>query len=218
MSRVFVFADEAGNFDFSRRAGASRYFILVTLTLPDCSAGLALLELRRELAWEGMGLDCEFHATEDKQAVRDRVFAVIKRLALRIDATILEKCKAQPQIRTSDDEFYKFAWFYHMKHLAPRIVNQRDELLVIGASLGIRKKRGVFHAAVRDVIARVSPTIRYEVASWNAASDPCLQIADYCAWAIQRRWELNDDRSYSLIASQIRSEYALFASGTVDYY
>jgi hypothetical protein len=58
MSRVFVFADEAGNFDFSRRAGASKYFILVTITLPDCSAGLALLELRRELAWEGMGLDC----------------------------------------------------------------------------------------------------------------------------------------------------------------
>jgi hypothetical protein len=218
MSRVFVFADEAGNFDFSRNTGASKYFILTTVTLPDCSVGVSLLELRRELAWEGIGLNCEFHATEDKQAVRDRVFAVIEKLSMRIDATILEKCKAQPRIRTSEEEFYKFAWFYHMRHLAPRIVTARDELLVIGASLGIKKKRSVSHAAVKNVIGRVSPTIRYQVASWDAASDPCLQIADYCAWAIQRRWERGDNRSYALIASQIQSEYELFSAGTVDYY
>jgi hypothetical protein len=56
MGRVYVFADEAGNFDFPRASGATRYFILGTITTSDASAGEALLDLRRELAWEGVGL------------------------------------------------------------------------------------------------------------------------------------------------------------------
>jgi hypothetical protein len=27
-------------------------------------------------------------------------------------------------------------------------------------------------------------------------SDPCLQVADYCTWAIQRKWERGDERSH----------------------
>ena len=53
MARIHVFADEAGNFDFSSRSGASRYFILTTVTIGDFGAGDALLALRRQLAWEG---------------------------------------------------------------------------------------------------------------------------------------------------------------------
>jgi|GEM_PF-5849601 hypothetical protein len=51
MGRVYVFADEAGNFDFRRADGATRYFILGTITTRDAAAGEALLGLRRELAW-----------------------------------------------------------------------------------------------------------------------------------------------------------------------
>jgi len=49
--RRHVFADEAGNFDFSRRPGATAYFILCTVTLDDPSTvGAGLLDLRRDLA------------------------------------------------------------------------------------------------------------------------------------------------------------------------
>jgi hypothetical protein len=37
-------------------------------------------------------------------------------------------------------------------------------------------------------------------------SEPCLVVADYCTWAIQRRWEWGDDRSYRLIADNVASE------------
>ena len=51
-----------------------------------------------------------------------------------------------------------------------------------------------------------------------AATDPCIQVADYCAWAIQRKWELDDDRSYVLIADHITAEYDLFKGGNEHYY
>ena len=184
MPRKYVFADESGNFDFTRKSGASRYFILTTVTASDCAMGERLQALRRELAWEGLGLDSEFHATTDSQAVRDRVFAAIAPLEVRVDTTILGKAKAYPTIRMSDERFYQYAWFFHLKHIAPRIVTERDELLVVGASLGTRKRRQLFRAAVEDVVRQVSPTVDSRVASWEAASDPCLQIADYCCAAM----------------------------------
>lgn len=90
---VYVFADEAGNFDFSSHRSASKYFTIASITLADCSVGDALLELRRDLAWRGEHLTKEFHATDDPQAVRDEVFAVIAAADFRIDATLLEKSK-----------------------------------------------------------------------------------------------------------------------------
>ena len=218
MPRISVFADESGNFDFARKKGASRYFILTTNACPSCAVGDALLRLRREIAWEGHGTDSEFHATTDSQAVRDRVFAVLQDHAFRVDATILEKAKANPHTRSTEERFYKLAWWLHMKHVAPRVVCAHDELFVVGASLGVKKKRAVMHEAVRDVIQRVSPTSTFRTASWNAHSEPCLQVADYCCWALARKWEQGDDRSYALIQDKIGSEFDVFRSGRTLYY
>lgn len=91
-----IYADEAGNFDFSTKRGATRFFILTTVTIDDHRIELDLLDLRRDLAWSGIDLAREFHATEDKQLVRDRVFEVLSRHDFRVDATVLEKAKAQP--------------------------------------------------------------------------------------------------------------------------
>ncbi len=68
MSRKYIFADEAGNLDFRPSChGATRYFILTTVTLEDCTLGDRLLALRRELLWQGFSLGEYFHATEETQ-------------------------------------------------------------------------------------------------------------------------------------------------------
>jgi hypothetical protein len=218
MSRKYVFADECGNFDFSAKAGATRFFVLVTVTVDSCGVGEQLLDLRRELAFQGFGLDREFHAAHDPKPMRDKVFAAIATSQLRVDAVILEKSKAHPSIRTTDERFYKTAWYQHMKYVAPQIVSSTDDLLVVSASIGSNAKKSAFHAAVTDVIAQVSPTASARVASWSAASDPCLQVADYCAWAIQRKWESGDRQGYDRIKSFIKTEFDLFASGITKYY
>ena len=213
-----IYADEAGNFDFSTKQGATRFFILTTVTVDDHRIESDLLDLRRELAWSGIALAREFHATQDQQLVRDQVFALLSRHHFRIDATILEKAKAHPQIRETDELFYKYAWFYHMKYVAPKVASQSDDLLVIAASIGTQRKRKDFQYAVKDVMEQTARASVIRVNMWPAAIDPCLQVADYCCWAIQRKWEGDDRRSYELIRSKIRSEFDLFARETTRYY
>lgn len=185
-----------------------------------CDVGLELLKLRRELVWEGLTLGDYFHASHDKQAVRDRVFALLSQHDFRIYAQVLEKSKAQPQIRETEQRFYQHAWFYLFRHAMPKIVRPLDELLVTTAAIGTNKGKKIFAGCVEDVLAQ---TVKLDKDDWRASfcsagSDPCLQVADYCTWAIQRKWEKGDDRSYKIIESRIAYEFDLWGHGSKHYY
>ena len=75
---LFVFIDESGNFDFTLRG--TRHFVMagVMATSPIDSAS-QLNALKYKLMAEGVDIS-DFHASEDRQAVRDRVFPIIDSL------------------------------------------------------------------------------------------------------------------------------------------
>lgn len=221
MPNKFVFTDEAGCFTFKREPNVSRYFILCTVITDDCSVGAALLDLRRRLAWGGAELGEYFHATTDKQAVRDEVFKTISEFEFSVQATIMEKSKAQPQVRESKPRFYQYGYFYHFKYGAVSQLDDKSETLVTTASLGTRKERRAFEDAVADVMNQTKRVKEWKPDFMPCHSDPCLQVADYCAWAIQRKWESKDQkdvRSYDLIKNRITYEYDLWSRGNDHYY
>jgi hypothetical protein len=53
----------------------------------------------------------------------------------------------------------------------------------------------------------------WNVAFWPSESDPCLQAADYCTWAVWRKWEGNDPRSYQYLTGKVMTEFSVFAGG-----
>jgi hypothetical protein len=110
------------------------------------------------------------------------------------------------------------AWYLHFKHVAPDVATRADRMFVVASSLGTKKKRGTFHGAVDEVVSQVSPCASHRVAFWPAASDPCLQVVDYCVWAVQRKWELDDRRSYDLFKDKIASEFGVWSIGREHYY
>ncbi len=131
----------------------------------------------------------------------------------------MEKSKTEPDLTASDVRFYQNAWHHHLEYLVPRVANLGDELHITVASIGTKKTRTAFMESVRDAVRQ--NTIRRTdcVASfWPAQSDPCLQISDYCTWAIQRKWERGDTRSYDLIRSKIATEFDLLGFETRHYY
>jgi hypothetical protein len=100
----------------------SKYFAVGTLTVTQEQAAeirAGLMTLRDELAWRNQGLDSAFHAACDAQVIRDEVFKALAGLDFRFDVTLLEKSKAQPKIRPDDPALFQYAWYYHLKYLAP---------------------------------------------------------------------------------------------------
>ena len=73
---LYVFLDEGGNLDFS--PSGTRYFTLtgVTLSRPfPCDSELHAL--RFDLIETGLDIEY-FHASEDRQPVRDKVFEIVR--------------------------------------------------------------------------------------------------------------------------------------------
>ncbi len=220
--RRYLFSDESG--DMQCRAGGqvSTYFAVGTLLIEEGELARLRSEmaaLRDDLAWSDQGLDSCFHATEDSYVVRDRVFDLLQQFDFRVDVTLLQKNKAQPHIRRDDPTFFKYAWFYHLKHLAPRILHAEDEILIVAAELGTKRVRKAFRAAIEDVMHQCLPfRVKRSLAFWRDESDFALMAVDYCLWAVFRKWERGDELNYKKVQDKIKTEFDLWQYGSTTYY
>ena len=136
------------------------------------------------------------------------MFAIIARHNLRVDATILEKRKANPGRRTPS-RLYGLAWYYHLSGVLSALAKP-DEIHIVAANTNALDLRSEFHDTVKVLASADTPAVALRSTMWPAATNPMLQIAAYCAWAIQRKWELFDTRSYRLIQNRIASEFDAF--------
>ena len=204
-----LWGDESGNLDFDPRTG-SKFFVVATLVVTDPGAMHALQSLRREVDQDGFPLAEGFHASEDKQAVRDRVFSTLVALALRADFTYFRKANAYPRVRSDLDYFYKLAWFYHLRYVLPRVAPVEGNVFVAIATLGTKRRRALHADALADVVRQCLGPGRAHCAHWTAQSHPCLQATDYYSWAVQRWLENGDARSLDRIRPQIGSLYQFF--------
>jgi hypothetical protein len=216
---LYIFLDEAGNLDFS--ANGTKYFLLGALTKErPFNAYKELTELKYDLVELGTELEY-FHASENAQPVRNRVFEVIRRNlgGVRIDALVVEKRKTGPAMQI-EETFYPRMLGYLLKY----ILNQHDlrlfkEVIVFTDAIPIRRKRGTIEKIIKMTLAsQLPPSACYRLIHHESKSNLDLQIADYCTWAIYRKWNSGDARSYQHIQPAVMSEFDIFRSGTTLYY
>jgi hypothetical protein len=216
---LYVFLDEAGNFDFSPTG--TKYFMLGSIALQrPFGFSAPLSELKLDLLEAGLEIE-RFHATEDKQPTRDKVFEIITRnlSEIRIDSTIVEKRKTGPALRV-DCRFYPELLGYHLRYvLQGYALSDFTKVVVITDAIPVSGKRKAIEKAIKGVLATKLPRgVDYLVLHHESKSNIGLQVADYCTWAIYRKWDRGDDRSQRLIASKIQSEFDFFRRGTTFYY
>lgn len=209
MARVEIAGDESGDFSFSGKAGGSRYFIVTTVTMVENLIEHQLLNLRRELMRSGAGLGNGFHAYNDSPAVRSAVLREIAASGLRIDSTIIPKSRVGADLRRSNLRLWQFTWLMHLQRVVPRVARRDDDLMVVAASIRTQMRAGAVDTALREIVGQVRAqrSIAHIV---NANADMAVQAADYCGWAIQRKWERGDFRAHGAIRHLIRSEEVLF--------
>ena len=223
---VYIYIDEAGDFNYS--PNGSRYFILTCVVMRRPFAHVADLAALKYDQLE-RGLDPKrsqnyqrFHATEDKQHTRDRVFGVITRKisGARVYSVIIRKNKVNPSIRSAESIYSKtFQWL--IGYVANRERIEPGTLVVaVTDSINLKGKNAALKSALRKFMEQrfASAGISYKLYQHQSPTDPNLQVADYCCWAIQRKWEKGDSRSYDLIAHMVFGEGDLFKNGDMEYY
>jgi hypothetical protein len=214
---LFIFMDESGNFDFSPRG--TRHFVLTALstTRPDEMAP-ALCRLKHELVLVGQDVEY-FHATEDQQVVRDRVFEVLAGGAYELDALIVEKAKTHPSLY-DEAHFYPRMCKYLLQYVLRRYEWKGFENFVIFTdALNVKRKREAIQKGIKEGVRSVVGRGKaFRLLHHASKSHLYLQAVDYCNWAVYVKWERGELRPYGMIRSKLRSEFEIFREGVARFY
>lgn len=215
----YIFLDEGGELNF--KPNGSKYFTLTGVLMKrPFTLDPILTSLRFDLLEEGTQLE-EFHAAEDRQATRDRVFESMKKdlPSLRIDSVIVEKRKTHPKLQQVE-RFYPEMLGYLLRYMIrEESLDQSSEVIVITDQLPVNKKRKAIEKAVKTTLKRMlPPSVKHRVMHHDSRSCCGLQVADYLNWAIYRKWHSKDERSYKIVEPFIKSEFPIFRNGTTKWY
>ena len=213
---TYIFLDEAGNFDFS--ANGSRYFVLTSVSMrrPFPLYG-ALDAYKHDCLEAGRSLEY-FHCSHDRTEVRNGLFDLIATHLddMRIDCMVIEKALTDPTLH-QDSRFYP-AMLGHLLKLVLPIeldIGGAEQVIVITDSFPVNRTRRAVEKAVRTTLARMlPPAVNYRVLHHQSRSHYGLQIADYCCWAVYRKWQRDESAWYDKIKSAVRNEFKFFRAGT----
>jgi hypothetical protein len=212
---IYFFFDESGNLDFSPN-GTPYYCFGVLSTHDPAPLTQALTALRYDMLAEGLELE-RFHAAEDRQTIRDRVFAAIIAVGeFDFDCVVIEKRKVNPELHR-DGRFYPHFAGYLLRHVFERSLVPNERIVLITDRLPMKRTREVekaFKFFIRDHLGDRPFSILHHSSNSHAA----LQVADYCMWAVHRKWTADDRRSYGLIRPFIRTELDLLRRGSEYFY
>ena len=215
---AYLFLDESGNLDFSNRG--TRYFVLTSVSMERPFRAYSALDAYKYDCLE-YGLENEhFHCAEDNKHVRGRVFDIIGGHldAVSVDSLIVEKRKTNPAL-TGDGRFYPEILGYLLKHVLSRQSNtEAEEVIVITDTIPLQKRRRAIQKAVKLTLARVLPQRhKYRILHHDSRSHYGLQIADYCCWAVFRKYEKGEMAYFDQIRPAVCSEFDIFRTETTYY-
>ncbi len=208
----YLFLDEAGNFDFG--PSGTRYLVLGSVAMRRPFAPTReLLDLKYDLIEAGNPHLSHFHASEDRQSVRDAFLGLVGRHLrdISIDILVVEKSWALGDLRTPD-HLYPWALAKLLEPLLPGL-DPALPIQIFTDRLPLNRRREAAEKVIKSALADLVPSGGdFQVIHHESRTNLNLQLADYVTWAAFRKWERNDSRSYDLISRAIRSERLAFGN------
>ncbi|MDP3142767.1 MAG: DUF3800 domain-containing protein [Candidatus Omnitrophota bacterium] len=221
---LFLYLDESGNYTFSKEG--SEYLIYSSFATSNPFAIYdRLCNLEENLKRQGITLEKDyFHASEDKQIVRNEVYNVLKGISgYDIDCVFVEKRKTNPALRNLP-KLYKKVYKILLQYVLTRYPDV-NKILVFIHEAPEQKKREALKKGIKETFSELfqnGQEKRYYLLYVPSVFSYGLQAADYCCWAVKKLlgdWgRYQDQRPYQEISHFIRSKFDLFERGTTIYY
>lgn len=219
MPTLHAHLDESGDLSFTPRG--SRYYVFtVAWTYDPQPLALDLIALRFSYLKFGTDLN-RFHACEDQQRVRDAVVGkLVAQRGWSFASIVVEKNKVNPTIRDEDRFYPQFATMVLRFVLKGCVRRGTDQVLIFTDELPVKKKREAVKKAIYTACrAELPAPVKFGCYHHPSASNKWIQVADYCCWAVQRKWERNDKRTYDQLRPRLfKDELNVTARGTTVYY
>jgi hypothetical protein len=92
-------------------------------------------------------------------------------------------------------------------------------LIAFTDTLPIKRNRESVVKSIKETCRAELGRIPFEILHHRRESNVWIQIADYCTWAVFRKWESSDLRSYDQLSVRLQApELDCLRFGTTRYY
>lgn len=216
----YFFVDESGDTTFYNRKGewivgedngSSLILVMgfIRTTEPEFLRK-KLNELKRELSNDEYLKDIPsmsktklaFHAKDDCPEVRYRVFKLLKELPFSCNIVVARKTKhVFEKFEGNTQKLYDSL----ITHLFKNILHLSSNNYIYIATRGSKKRQEPLERAIQDALKYTEEKLSMPIVSnqqilpQTPSGEACLQIVDYCNWAVQRAFLKGDMRYYNFL-------------------
>jgi len=200
-----VFVDEAGDLGFTPRSSRTFVVAYVIIDSPE-RARVSMRRLKRSLRKKSSRLN-EFKHSNDSPKVRKEVLRTISSIPMSAGAVVIDNNYVKKELRDKKEVLYNFL-------VSDKIASS---LLSSGASRAVlildrcmsKEARDHFNDYFAKKMAwkenELNRSCRIvEIRHTHSYADPNIQIADYIAGALFRKFERGIDDEYVLIKGKIK--------------
>lgn len=190
---LYLYIDEAGDLNF--KGNGTKHFIMTgVVTQRPFGTCIDLMKKHYDLI-ESEDISGCFHASEDRQHVRESVFETIEKdiHCFTGYSAIADKAVFEPGVTPRD--VYQSVFGVLISLIAGNEPLQRyHKIIVITDDIPHAAKKGDIRAGLKSHLKHGLPDrVRYRLIHQRSEGDFNLQIADYFCWARFREVERGDD-------------------------
>lgn len=197
---LYVFIDESGNFDFSKK-GTKNFVLAGVATLEPLASAIPLQNLKYLLLSEGVDIS-QFHATEDKYVVRERVFGVVTALKNMTTHTVYGlKSELPESVQSSAAMHIRFSRSLISTILKSYKDHQYDCVVLVLDQAFTKRVQGEFRSGIKPELKESDKP--FHIYFHSMKTDFNGQIADYLAWAKFKQLERGENRPWGLLTQSI---------------
>ena len=189
---MVIYLDESGDLGFER---GSRFFIIAIFAahnkkeLAHCVKRVRQRKLKKNPP-------AELKAFRVTDTIRNALLSYIARQDIEIYAFVLDKSLVPEKFRKESNTIYNHCASVAIEHCAEN--NYIQELVV--DMRGDLMARADFDKYIKRTVSDI------KISHVESQNSELLQITDFVAWSIHRKYESDDERFYDLISSKIRCE------------
>ena len=193
---LYVYVDESGNFDFC--STGTKHLVMSAFATPQpLESARELAKLKYELLSDGVNLP-NFHASDDRQGVRDKVLGQIS-LMKDVSAHTFWIRKDEPSFEGVDTVGIYEIFGHAIAQAVKAELRSRDlaAVVVVFDKALMHRDEQAFLSRAKAIFSKMNHP--FQIYFHNVSKDFNGQIADYIAWSHYVALERNELRPLDVL-------------------
>lgn len=199
---TYVFIDESGDLGFY----GSKYFTIASIVTSEPKSLARIIKRLRQRGLKKKIKELpEIKANNSNKGIREYVLKRVNNLDCKIFAIVVDKSRILSRLYEVKDKLYNYLCGILLDRIS---LNSGKVIITIDKKHTNTLIREDFNGYIKDKISKKSTAIEiYHLPSYSKNE---LQVTDFVAWSISRKFNVGDDFYYKIIEGKIINKENIF--------